>query len=207
MLLTIPINTLAPHPDNANIMPPALFGKLRAHIKRTGKYPPVIVRPIAWGGDDGDPAERFQILDGHHRVRALRELGAGSVRCDVWDVDDHEAAILLLTLNRLEGSDDPRRRAKLVEELRASQTANFDLRDLEKLLPENEDGLARLLALARPPEISAHPAANERDIEPITFFLSKGQRARLLARLREVCADRTAALLHMLGIEEAGNAS
>jgi hypothetical protein len=41
----VALDDLVPHPLNANVMPDAMLGKLRAHIKRTGRYPHLIVRP------------------------------------------------------------------------------------------------------------------------------------------------------------------
>src|SRR5690606_28692192 len=120
---TIPLNNLEAHPDNANIMPAALLDKLVAHINETGNYPPIIVRPI-----EGDPqahplpgvGPRYQILDGHHRVLALQRLGRAEADCDIWNVDDKQAAMLLLTLNRLHGEDDPHKRGSLIARLQQS---------------------------------------------------------------------------------------
>ena len=85
----LPIGHLCPHPLNANVLPDDLKAKLRAHIKRTGRYPFIVVRPHP------DEPDKYQILDGHHRIEVLRELGHREVRCDVWDVDEHEAKLLL----------------------------------------------------------------------------------------------------------------
>src|SRR5262245_21026475 len=94
--LVVALDDLLAHPLNSNTMPPDLQEKLRAHIKRTGRYPFLVVRP--------HPSEpgKYQVLDGHHRVAILRELGHTEARCDVWEVDDREAKLLLATLNRLQ---------------------------------------------------------------------------------------------------------
>ncbi len=65
----VPLDDLRPHPLNANVMPEDLREKLAAHINRTGRYPFLVVRP--------HPEEpgKYQVLDGHHRVAVLRELG------------------------------------------------------------------------------------------------------------------------------------
>src|SRR5258708_1872303 len=107
----VPLDDLVAHPLNSNVMSPDLTAKLRAHIKRTGRYPYLIVRP--------HPEEqgKYQVLDGHHRVAVLRELGHTEARCDVWEVNDREARLLLATLNRLQGQDQPRKRAELIHEL------------------------------------------------------------------------------------------
>ena len=65
----IPIDNLVPHPLNANTMPDDLMEKLRTHIKRTRRYPFIVVRPHP--KDTG----QFEILDGHHRVLAAKRSG------------------------------------------------------------------------------------------------------------------------------------
>src|SRR3989442_1264884 len=113
----VPLDDLLPHPLNSNVMPPYLQAKLWAHIKRTGRYPFLVVRPHP------DEPGKYQVLDGHHRVAVLRDLGHTEARCDVWQVDDREAKLLLATLNRLQGQDLPRRRAQLLHELLSDTTA------------------------------------------------------------------------------------
>src|SRR5438093_6217138 len=90
----VSLDDLQPHPFNSNVMPADLREKLKAHIKGTGRYPSVVVRPHPKGQG------KYEILDGHHRAEVLRELGHTEARCDVWEVDDHEAKLLLATLNR-----------------------------------------------------------------------------------------------------------
>lgn len=126
----IPLSQLSPHPLNPNVMPEEYLGKLTENIGRSGRYPPLITRPLG--------ADRFQILDGEHRALVLQRLGFDSVACVVWDVTDEEALVLLGTLNRLEGADVPGRRARLIEALAAYDS----LAELAKLLPEGEDELA-----------------------------------------------------------------
>jgi len=124
----VPLDRLRPHPLNANVMSDDLRAKLRAHISRTGRYPFIVVRPHP------EEPDEFQVLDGHHRVEILRDLGHTEARCDVWAVDDREAKLLLATLNRLEGQDLPVRRAQLVHEL----LGELSLADLAGLLPETD---------------------------------------------------------------------
>ena len=113
----VALDDLTPHPLNANVMPEDLRAKLAAHIRRTGRYPFLVVRPHP------DEPGKYQVLDGHHRVEVLRELGFTEARCDVWDVDDREAKLLLATLNRLQGQDLPIRRAELIHELLGEMSA------------------------------------------------------------------------------------
>src|SRR5512145_10264 len=133
----IPLDALLPHPLNSNVMSADLQAKLRAHIKRTGRYPFLVVRPHP------DQAGKYQVLDGHHRVAILRELGHREARVDVWQVDDREAKLLLATLNRLQGQDQPLRRAELIHELLGEMSVD----DLAGLLPETDKQLEELHAL------------------------------------------------------------
>jgi ParB-like chromosome segregation protein Spo0J len=171
----IPLDAIEPHPENSNRMPLPLLEKLKGHIQRTGRYEPLIVRPL---NNDGC----YQILNGHHRARALRELGHTHARCDVWEVDDAEARLLLATLNRLEGRDDPSARALLVSRLAEGRSAE----DLARLLPEPPDAVERLLRLAQPPPGPLAPDALEPIARPMTFFLSEEQHALVSEALREI---------------------
>ncbi len=109
MLVDIPIDSLVPHPENSNYMPAGMLRKLRLHIERTGRYEPLTVRPHP------TLEGRFELLNGHNRLRVLRAIGHQSARCVVWDVNDDQARLYLATLNRLAGSDVPERWAALVE--------------------------------------------------------------------------------------------
>lgn len=132
-LVFVPFEKLAPHPLNANFMEDALKAKLRAHIQRSGRYPPLIVRPFGAG---------YQILDGEQRATVLKEMGEEGAWSCIWDVDDEDAVLLLATLNRLQGEDLPARRAYLIQELQANRT----LAELATLLPEDESELNSCLA-------------------------------------------------------------
>ena len=184
----VPIDDLVSHPLNSNVMPEDLREKLKAHIKRTGRYPFIVVRP--------HPEEpgKFQVLDGHHRVAILRELGHTEVRCDVWDVDDREAKLLLATLNRLQGQDLPIRRAQLIHEL----LGDMNLGDLAGLLPETDKQLEELHALLEFPaeEIAALLDAEAEEAEKvlprvITFVVTPEQET-VIEQAVELASDGTA---------------
>ena len=112
-LRAIALDLLYEHPLNANLMPEGRVEKLTHNIGRSGRYPPLIVRAHP------ELSGRFQILDGKHRVEALRRLELREALCYFWPCDDAEALVLLATLNRLEGEDVPARRADLLVELSA----------------------------------------------------------------------------------------
>ncbi|MEM1354449.1 MAG: ParB N-terminal domain-containing protein [Planctomycetota bacterium] len=175
-------------------MPPGLFRKLVEHLRNTSQYPPIIVRPLPTGDPD-EPS--YQILDGHHRAAALRELGHTQAQCSVWQADDEQALILLATLNRLQGEDDPAKRGLLVSKL----SEQIELPRLAELLPEDTDRLERLKQLCQPPQ----PLKDLRPVSDLPvavhFFLKPAERSRLEARLKEHGGLREQALLTLLQIE------
>ncbi|MEM9414560.1 MAG: ParB/RepB/Spo0J family partition protein [Planctomycetota bacterium] len=187
----IPIEQLHAHPANSNVMPAKLLKKLAAHIERSGRYPPVIVRP-----HDG----AYQVLDGHHRIEALKSLGHAEAQCEVWEVDDREALVLLTTLNRLEGSDDPKKRGALVGALMEGMA----LPAMAKLLPEDAGRLKALASIhAAPPPRPIRPEALASSPVAVTFFVTKEQRRALERRLEEVGGTRESALLGLTGVIDA----
>ena len=196
---TLPIASLQPHPANSNVMPKRLFGRLVAHIETTGNYPPIIVRPLDDAGDDttdDQPANgrRYQILDGHHRVRALQQLGQIEARCEIWQVDEAQALVLLATLNRLEGADDPFRRASLLRELEQ----HMDRSQLARLLPEREKEIESLLALEKQAPMPLPAVPQEQLPVAVYFFLLPAQRDALEAALRATGFSREEALMKLV---------
>jgi ParB-like chromosome segregation protein Spo0J len=181
----VPLDDLLPHPLNSNVMPEDLRAKLKAHIKRTGRYPFLVVRR--------HPEEpgRYQVLDGHHRVAILGELGHREARCDVWEVDDREAKLLLATLNRLQGQDQPLKRAQLIHEL----LGEMSLGDLSGLLPETDKQLEELHALLEFPadEIAAlleeQAEQAERVLPRILSFVVTPEQERVIERAVELASD------------------
>ena len=184
----VPLGDLLPHPLNSNVMPEDLREKLKAHIKRTGRYPFLVVR--------AHPTEagKYQVLDGHHRVAILRDLGHTEARCDVWDVDDREAKLLLATLNRLEGQDQPIKRAQLLHEL----LGEMSMGDLAGLLPETDRQLEDLHALLEFPaeEIAALLEAQAEEAEKVLprvmSFVVTPEQEEVIDRAVEMASDGTA---------------
>src|SRR5713101_10065503 len=181
------LDDLLPHPLNSNVMSPDLQAKLRAYIKRTGRYPFLVVRPHP------DDAGKYQLLDGHHRVAVLRDLGHTEARCDVWQVDDREAKLLLATLNRLQGQDQPLRRAELLHALLGEMSAG----DLSGLLPESDKQIEELHALLEFPaeEVAAlleeQAAEAEKVLPRIMSFVVTPEQEKVIEQAVELASDGT----------------
>lgn len=188
----IDISELHPHPSNSNVMPDDLLNKLADHLKSSDRYPPLIVRPMP--GQPVGEGRGYQILDGHHRVKALKQIDRTQARCVVWEVDDKEALLLLATLNRLQGKDDVRRRASLIAEL--NHQVGMDR--LSQQLPEDLNGLNHFLALHDPPRRPRVPLPLENMPMAVYFFLVPEQRKQLDGCLKSLGGSREQALMRLV---------
>lgn len=161
---SIALGKLVAHRDNPNRMSSSTFAKLVRNIKLSGRYEPLIVRPYR------KRKGRFQIINGHHRLKAIRELGHKKADVIVWDVDDEQTDILLVTLNRLNGSDDLAKRIALLKRLTEKTAA----RQLARLLPQTPGQIKKLIELKMPKapaRTGARTFAN-----PLVFFVSGKQK-------------------------------
>jgi hypothetical protein len=163
------------------------FKKLLRNIKRTGMYEPIVVRRHPKIGGS------FEIINGHHRVCALKELGYGSAECVVWEVDDKEATLLLATLNRLSGSDVLDKKVELLSRLKDE----FSGGELAGLLPQTKVQIEALINLRRP----ILPAAPDKTASgglatPLVFYVT-GEQLKIIsealsAAIEKVEGDRAA---------------
>jgi len=106
----VPLDRLLAAPRNANRMDAARFAALQGTIAREGFLQPIVARAL--------PSHDYEIVDGHHRVEAVRSLNATRkndapvVYCYtelpavVVDCTDEEAARLAVAMNRLRGELD-----------------------------------------------------------------------------------------------------
>lgn len=111
---------------------------LAASIEAVGQLTPACVRPKKNG--------RFELLSGHRRMRACQIAGLETIRCEVREMNDAEAAIFLVEANRqrdyirpgekafafqlredaaeeLYGDEDP---FGYISDLRSENVGNFD---------------------------------------------------------------------------------
>jgi ParB-like chromosome segregation protein Spo0J len=141
-IIRIPLDKLLPHPENPNRMSRQNFEKLKRHIKQTGNYEPLLVRRHP------EIENAFEIINGHHRSDALRQLGQSFADCVEWDVDDQQTRILLATLNRLGGKDELSAKINLIKNL----SEKFSSRELSRLLPDTKQTLEKLKDITKPLE-------------------------------------------------------
>lgn len=83
---------------NPNAMGEEDFAQLVENMKRHGFLQPLLVRRA----DDG----HLHLVDGEHRMRAAKELGATQLPAVVCDKDEQVALALRIGMNKLRGSLD-----------------------------------------------------------------------------------------------------
>ncbi len=182
---SISIDKLVAHPDNPNRMSKGNYAKLVRNIERTGRYEPLVVRPCRQRGGF------FQIINGHQRCRALAELGYETAEVIVWDLDDHEADVLVATVNRLGGRDVLDKKLAVLRRLNRQMNS----RELAKLLPLSRTQIERLTRIGTQ-ELSPVKPARVEFAAPLVFFVSDEQKMMIesaLSAVRERSAAKTRA--------------
>lgn len=137
MIKLIALNALLPHPATSSKMSMIRLKKLKNIILDLGQYEPITVCPHP------NMKNKYNILNGHQRVKILKELGKEKIYCNIWDIDSKQALLFLATLNSLAGSEIKELRMLLLENL----INDFDINKLSKYLPENKKTLENILHL------------------------------------------------------------
>ncbi len=174
--MQIEISKLYSDPRNSNVCGTEYLKKLERHIQKSKLYPPLIVRPHP------NLPEAYMMIDGHHRLRVLKNLEYESVECQVWQVSEQEALLALSTLNTLRGTENIRKRASLLESLNQYCSVS----EMAEWLPESEAEIHDLMAILKLEEeeveraIRAQIEAEKAEI-PISYhFMLSPQQSKLL---------------------------
>ncbi len=185
ILKHVPLNSMQDHPLNAHAVSEKDRKKIANNIRRTGKYPPLIVRELTelseyWPGAPG----HYQILDGHQRRLIFEDLVAEGltqfeqVAVDDWSpLTDDEALIALATLNTW-GDNIPRRRAELLHAI----LKTVELQEAANVLPEDVHAITDAVKLLKQPLADIQRLIDEAqrpDEIAISFVLSASQKSAL----------------------------
>lgn len=132
------ISCLSASPKNRfNQIDDEVFAELKASIKANGLVYPIIVRPkscIEHYMIDGD----YEILAGHNRVRAVRELGMATIKATVVEVDDVAAVRLINDSNLQRGEVSELEKCWAYRELFDAMNRQGHRSDLEELAEDDE---------------------------------------------------------------------
>ena len=82
--IDLPLKSLVEVPGRRRHMPPEKYAELRENLRRNALIHPVVVRHT-----EGD---QYEIISGHHRVDAFRELGRNTIRVVVSEGDEEQAS-------------------------------------------------------------------------------------------------------------------
>jgi ParB family chromosome partitioning protein len=132
---------------------PAAEGKLLASLAQIGQQVPTVVV-------QGESADRFVLVDGYKRVRALRRLGQDLVASTCWDLSEADALVLDRLMRTGEGGT-ALEQGWLLHEL----TSRFELalEDLGRRFARSASWVSRRLALVEdlPETIQEHVRRGE----------------------------------------------
>lgn len=115
--------------------------RLLASLADRGQQVPIVV--IALG--DCEP-QRFLVIDGYKRLRALKRLGEDTVQATVWDLSQTEALLLDRCLRTAQGQS-ALEQGWLLREL--AQTGGLSLEEMARRLDRSPSWVSRRLALVR----------------------------------------------------------
>ncbi|NLT67832.1 MAG: ParB N-terminal domain-containing protein [Acidobacteria bacterium] len=123
--------------------------RLLASLAERGQQVPIVVIALA------DEPNRFLVIDGYKRIRALQRLGRDTVRATVWDMNETEALILDRSLRTAEG-ETALEQGWLLSELHRSLGLSLD--DLARRFDRSVSWVSRRLALVRelPESVQQH---------------------------------------------------
>lgn len=115
--LLVSIDRVVPNPWNPNMMESKMFQKAKDSVEKLGFMGSILVRRI------NHTAADYEIMDGEHRWKVLKEAGATECPVEVItrDVSDQEAKLLTILVNNLHGKDDIFKRAEIFKALDEGQ--------------------------------------------------------------------------------------
>jgi hypothetical protein len=183
-LAPVPLATLRPAEYNPRIMPPEERESLRKAIAEWG-----MLEPVLWNGHEcakcGD--RKGVIIGGHTRADLAREAGEKDVSGVRLDLHLAEEKALNVALNKIGGEFD---NAKLRALLREIQTLDAEAAlDLTGFQPPEIENLLAPIEMPEPAAFAKVPEEDEPETGQMSFVLSRGQAARVLAAIMAAKED------------------
>ncbi|MFH7835142.1 MAG: ParB/RepB/Spo0J family partition protein [Candidatus Aenigmatarchaeota archaeon] len=117
----ININEIIPNPWNPNIMEDDIYQHLKREYERVGYLQPILVRK---------KNDKYEIIDGEHRWRAAKEFGLNEITCIIIELDDEQAKLTTINMNKIKGTNDPYKLSLLIKDLNKT----IDIETLSSLI-------------------------------------------------------------------------
>lgn len=175
---TIPLASLVMAPWNYKTDDDHLQSKLVANIKKNGQVENLLVRSLKDG--------KFEVVNGNHRFKALRELGYKKVLvCDLSPMSEEEAKRIALETNETRFESDPLMLAQLVNSVGDSFA---DFTETAPFTDEQFENFEHMIEIEHPEEQEDQAPKGNRT----KTVLSVGGEAFKIVKLElsTECADR-----------------
>lgn len=119
------INDVEPNEYNPNKLKRKGFEHLKKEIKRIGFLQPILVN------------QDNKIIDGEHRWKACKEIGKNKIPVIKTDMDEEEAKVTTINMNKIKGMMETEKYHSLIQGL----LEDFGKGELGELLMEDEDDI------------------------------------------------------------------
>jgi len=136
-ILYLPCNKLIDHPLHFEFYTLSHLEGLVCSIRQAGLLEPVVVSPL-----DGD---KYRILSGHYRIRAVRRLRWKSVLCRVLKCDERLSSVIYCTSNLLTRGLSAMEEAYMISGLVSRE--KFTLTEIGKMWGHSKSWVSRRLGL------------------------------------------------------------
>jgi len=124
--------------EHLRVRRPEREHKLLASLAATGQQVPIVVVPLK------DTPDRFLVIDGHKRIRALRRLGQDTVQATAWQMTEAEALVLDRSLRASE-AESALEQGWLLAELQRG--FGYSMEELARRFDRSTSWVSRRLAL------------------------------------------------------------
>lgn len=136
-VLYLPCSKLVDHPMHFQYFSQTHLVELGSSIKEAGLLEPIVVYPL--------DNEKYRIISGHYRIRAIRRLRWKQVLCRVINCDHRLAAVLYCTSNLLARSLSVMEEAYLISRL--VEEEKFTLTEIGAMWGRSKSWVSRRLKL------------------------------------------------------------
>lgn len=132
--ITLPMEKLAKAPWNYKMDDPVLLEKLMENIKRNGQIENILVRELDTGF--------FEVVNGNHRIDALKKLEMKEVVCfNLGPITERQASRIAIETNETRFQTNNASLAGLIKEI----ADEVDLGDLSTTLPFTESEMGEMI--------------------------------------------------------------
>ena len=191
-IMALPCHKLVEHPLRMAFYSQTHLAGLTASIKENGLLEPILAQPL----EDG----RYQILNGHYRVQAVRRLKQKDILGLVYPCDRRTALVIFCTSNLLTKSLSPLEEALMMSGL--IKEAGFNLTQVGQLWGHSKSWVSRRLKLLTALSPQVKRELDEGNLRPrlaqeLARLPQGNEQARVLALIRRyrLTKDQTAQLI------------